>query len=716
MNIRTAQVKLVTCVILCLMSRLAHSEATTSAHSGYPLDLSLRELMNVQVVTSASGFEQKLSTAPASITIITAEQWQNKGATSLSQALQGLTSIQLNSVLTGNSFEKYSIRGLSGAFGQQVLLLVDGVPMNRPHHGGTPSFIEFPLHGFERIEIIRSPGSVVYGADAFAGIINLISYDTDDHVDELEISTGEFQQRNASLITSTDWNSLSLNMAINYQHFGDDPDRFVYGDLQTTFDGFFGTSASRAPGNIDNSRETFTFNTRLSWENLQVQYYYVDNTSGYGSGVAQALDPDSSGTFTQHVYASNYDLSEAVTGNLSLSAWYKKQVSISPFKIFPSGAVLPIGSSGNLDFATPTTFALFSEGYIGIPGNTTKQYHISLVHLINPTDNHKVRTEIGYQKQNYHAFEQKNFGPTVLDGTETLVDSTLTDVTGTIHNYMPDVSRKFHYISIQDEWHIKSNLLLNLGVRYDDYSDFGSTTNPRASISWAATNDLTLRAFLGTAFRAPSFIDLHAQNNPAAQGNVNVEPEKITTREVTINYQANDHLFASLTYFNYRAHKLIDHVTDPVSGLAYTQNVGELEASGVEMEVLWQPKDNLKISSNFSHISSENNSGEDTPNIATELANIAIDWRISTDLYLNISTSWILDRERPAPDLRDKLDNYNLTSAKISHKGLIDGLELSIVANNLLDDNDAIHPSNGSIADDFPLAGRQLLAQLTYQF
>lgn len=86
-------------------------------------DLSLKDLLDVRVVTAASGFEQNVKDAPASVTVIEATEWQARGAQNLTQALQGVTSLNLSFVQVGYARSKYDIRGLGGQSGQQLQIL-----------------------------------------------------------------------------------------------------------------------------------------------------------------------------------------------------------------------------------------------------------------------------------------------------------------------------------------------------------------------------------------------------------------------------------------------------------------------------------------------------------------------------------------------------------------------------------------------------------------
>ncbi len=98
--------------------------------------------------------------------------------------------------------------------------------------------------------------------------------------------------------------------------------------------------------------------------------------------------------------------------------------------------VLPIGKDGNLDFVSPTTFTLFSDGYIGTPSPEGSSITYRLSHLLELNDSHLIRWEAGYEKQKFKTFESKNFGPGILVGNELVVDDQLTNVTGTPYIYL----------------------------------------------------------------------------------------------------------------------------------------------------------------------------------------------------------------------------------------------------------------------------------------
>jgi len=700
--------------LACLL--FASSSVFANNASDNLFSMSLAELSQIQVVTAASGFQQKVDEAPASVLVINAEQWQAKGVNTLIEALRGAIGIEIDTVRVGISQNKITIRGLAGEFGQQVKVLVDGVPLNRLHSGSVTSNPELSLSGYKRIEIIRSPGSVVFGADAFAGVINLVSYDVGEQPKTITSSIGSFDNFNVSGSTHLITDEWSFQISGEYQHFSDDKNRVVQHDLQSTFDNIFGTNASIAPGRINNSFEQFTVNSKFNWQDLTISYFGIIGDFGFGGGVANSLDPTGQGEQDIHSVKFDYDLSKTVEGEMSLTTWYKYQYSIFPFTIFPEGAVLPLNNQGNLSFSDITTFATFTEGYLGHPGNRSEQLHVNLKHLYQMNKYHKIRWELGFELQSYKPFESKNFGPSILDGTETIVDGNLYKVTGTPYLYSNNSEREFAFFSLQDEWQMSNQIALNIGARFDQYSDFGRTVNPRATLDWQISEQVKFRLFAGNAFRAPSFIDLTARNNPAALGNANLEPEKITTYEASLFLQLNEKIHTDFTLFSYKAKNLIEFVPEPMSGNAIASNIGFIETNGLEWQLQWRPSAKLDITANYTLLDTKNDLGDTTPYIAKQLAAININWKIATDLQINLSNSWVMDRDRAVTDQRKKLKNYLLSDVRLNYSTPSGNIDLALIIKNMTDVKDAKQASSGTIPDDFPMAGRQIIAEVNYRF
>ena len=97
------------------------------------------------------------------------------------------------------------------------------------------------------------------------------------------------------------------------------------------------------------------------------------------------------------------------------------------------------------------------------------------------------------------------------------------------------------------------------------------------------------------------------------------------------------------------------------------------------------------------------------------MAFLGLNWQLSEQWSWNVNAKWISERARSVTDVRDELAGYTMVSTKVSRNEIIEGLNVSLIINNALD-KAAKEPSNGSVPEDYPLAGRQILLELDYQF
>ncbi len=156
--------------------------------------LSLEELLNLRVEV-ASKKKEYLTDAPSILSVVTAEEIKSYGAKNLLEVLGKVTSIQP----TGSNFFPNNVANVRSATlthsANHILILINGRPFRDSVTGGLnfSLYLSFPMLMVERLEIIRGPGSVLYGSNAFAGVINIVTK-TKETVEEtsVQVSTGSF--------------------------------------------------------------------------------------------------------------------------------------------------------------------------------------------------------------------------------------------------------------------------------------------------------------------------------------------------------------------------------------------------------------------------------------------------------------------------------------------------------------------------------------------
>ena len=155
------------------------SPAGTSAQAvsaSDPFSMDLESLLNIRV-TTASKFSEKLSDAAGVVSVVTQDELQRFGGTTLLEVLERVVGINVSSTFLGDS-SLIAVRGdQTRANAGHILILINGRPVREILEGGVSSDIleSFPIDILERIEVVKGPGSVLYGSDAFSGVINLIT-------------------------------------------------------------------------------------------------------------------------------------------------------------------------------------------------------------------------------------------------------------------------------------------------------------------------------------------------------------------------------------------------------------------------------------------------------------------------------------------------------------------------------------------------------------
>src|SRR6266487_1716817 len=257
-SLRTLMVKIrrlfqVAVMFLALAARAA--EITSDQKTSGLADLSLEALMEIEVpkVYGASKIEQKATEAPSSITVITSDEIKRYGHRTLADALQ---SVQGFHVSYDRNYAFLGARGVSlGDFNSRILLLVDGHRVNNNLSDGafidTAFILDVDL--IDRVEIIRGPGSVLYGNNAFFGVINVI--------------TREGKQLNG------------MEVSGEYASYDTYKGRATYGKLFT------------------NGVQLLLSGTYYDSAGPDKLFYKEFNTPAQNNGVAEGLDDDSFGSF-----------------------------------------------------------------------------------------------------------------------------------------------------------------------------------------------------------------------------------------------------------------------------------------------------------------------------------------------------------------------------------------------------------------------------------
>jgi len=664
------------------------------------------------MISVATGVRQSIAKAPAVATVITAKDIHAMGATDLDEVLETVPGLHVARHNFGYA-PIYTMRGISSNYSPQVLVLINGIPITNLYIGDRNLIWGgMPVKAISRIEVIRGPGSAVYGAEAFAGVISIITK-TPDEIEQTTagIRTGSFNTRDGWILASDSWGDTDLALMLEY-HKTDGQDENIDTDAQTGLDDAFGTNASLAPGSVNLSRENLDVRFDATYQDLRFRAGLQRRRDfGNGAGVAEALDP-------HNRYASdrrNFDLTyhNATSAQdwdftAQLSYLDTSQEVEADLIVFPSGAIVG---------------GVFPNGVIGNPEVYERHSRFNVSTFFTGFDRHQLRFGAGYYLgEIYKVKESKNFRVDQSTGLLIALGSELVDVSDSPAVFMDEGDRQNRYAFVQDQWGFIEDWELTWGLRYDYFSDFGDTFNPRAALVWSTRYDLTMKLLYGRAFRSPSHAELLIKNNPTIIGNPELNPEKIDSVELAFDYRPEETLRLGLNIFAYRWKDIIQYVPNTNAAGSTAQNSGKQYGKGFETELNWQVTGELDITGNFAYQDSEERSEDgnvksDAANAPQQQLYVAAKWRFVGMWSVQSQVNYVMDRARAEGDSRSTVDDYavmDLTLRRISNNGNW-GAAVSI--RNLFD-SDAREPSlsTGSIPDDLPLSGRSIYAELDVRF
>lgn len=656
-----------------------------------------------EFVHIATGNKQRLRDAPATATVVTAEEIAAIGATDLDEVMETIPGVHVNRSANGYP-PVYVFRGIASANNPEVLILVNGKPVTDMFVGNRGSaWGGLPLENVSRIEVIRGPGSALYGADAYAGTINIVTKTAE------EIGGTQFGVRAGSYDAWTSWvqhgGKLGPLEVAAYVQAGatNGQNQTIRQDYQSSvLDRAFGTDASFAPGPVNLGRESFDAGLDLGYDKWRLRLGVKDRLNmGTGAGVANALDPY--GNVASHRV--NADLSWqdpqfAKDWSLSFDARFLHLSEEFNLNLYPPAVRLPTG--------------LFPNGVIGNPSRWQRQYGLSTTAQYTGFADHRLRMGAGHDVLDlYKIRESRNF---TFVGLVPSPLPSVVDVSSTSPYVLP-YKRHVNYVYLQDEWSIARDWALTTGLRYDHYSDFGATTNPRVALVWNARHDLTAKLMYGTAFRAPSINEYASVNNPVAVGNPNLEAETIKTLEAGISWQARQNTQVNLSLFTHQMTDIIRLTPNPVAATGKTyQNTGEQTGNGGEIEIIWDATKSLRITGNYAYQKNiDKATRHDAGYAPHHLIYTRADWRFTQGWQLDGQVNHVADRNRAVGDNRQQIPDYTTVDLTLRTHLPKQGWDFAASVRNLFD-ADVREPSQAGsgITYDLPMPGRTFWLQARF--
>lgn len=564
------------------------------------ISMPLKDLLKIKVL-GVSKYEESQAEAPANVIIITKEQIKANSYQDLSDLLKNVPGIDLVDNARGYG-EFYILRGIQG--NDRFLILVDGEKIN-PVSGTFLSVgNSIALNFAERVEIIFGPASVMYGADAFSGVINIISKTPNEKF--LLSAKGDFGSLNtASGRISTQYKS-SKNLTVSFfaRYFQSDGPDFTQRDS-----GYMQILSYQPPlrNKFEQPIYDHTIFLKTSYKNITLSYFRQHFNEGNSLGMKQLS------------YIYNKEGKWAFNNNILQAAYNKilqKQSSIN----FSLAYINHVQDPNSL---------FYKMNLSVFPNQPFKQY-------LTGKDN-SVRSQIVYNKQLYEKFK-------IVTGLEFEYSKSIPpyandQVLGNSYKFEGENAKIIEQeLTIEEQklatfaqisYAIFSNLNFVIGGRYDYSKRYQSTLNPRISLVYNPFKNTSFKFIYGTAFQAPSLfyqyeqfgasttvmlsVDEIKKTNPSWE----LENQIVKTFELSGNQLINENFKINISGYHSVLENLIERVnfSDSVYNKYFStadttiysngfrnENIGKQIISGIDFRVEYSISKNFYTNLSYSFI------------------------------------------------------------------------------------------------------------------
>lgn len=507
--------------------------------------LSIEQLMELPVLTvvTAAKREQKTTEAPAQATVVSADDVRAYGYRTLADILRSVPGFY---VTNDRSYGYVGVRGFSrpGDFGGRVLLLLDGHRMNDSIYDTAAVLNDFivDVDLIERVEVIRGPGSALYGNNAFFAVVNVFTK-----------PAYRFQNGEVSAEAGT----------------------------HDTYKGRLTFAARSSTGT-----EAVVSASALRSDGLPSTYLPEHDTPEEGDGVVHGQDEEEAESFFASLRRGGLALQAAAVGrDKNNPTGTYDTVFGEHVHTFDGRSFLEGRYESRLRENLQVLARLYYDRYEYLGEYPYGADDGSQQIVINRDES--LSESVGGEAQFTWAMSPRQ---NLVFGAEYRFDNRqeLRNYDADPRTDYLDFAREIHSygLYLQDEYRPLQNLSVTAGVRYDHFDTFGGTLNPRLALVYSPVPPTVVKLLYGTAFRAPNGNELYYQDNGlSTKLSAGLEPEKISTYEIVWEQRLAPRWRGTVSGYWSSVSDLINLAEDPADGLLFYDNIDQVETRGLEVQI-----------------------------------------------------------------------------------------------------------------------------------
>jgi len=661
------------CILLAAMAACVRADDVAPPQGTQPglADLGLEELMNIEVV-SASKKLQKLSETPAAVFVITRDDIRRYGYRNLAEALQRVIGMYVGSDRT---YSYLGVRGFArpGDCNTRILLLLDGHRINNAMFDTAMlgEDLSLDIESIERIEVVKGPGSALWGTNALLAVINVITRKGSDSDTRRTIVEYGTHARRKALIEFGNVSDSGLEVCGSFSGLDSNGQGHIYfpefDNPATNYGVAEGMDDERATrGYVSASYKGLTF---LFNEGKQRK---VIPTAPYGA----VFNKDGTCTAEEREFAElsyERDVLRRHNGKL-LFRLYQDEHEYNGDFIFDIGA---------------PTLATF-KGY-----TLSKWWGGEARYSQDISPRLSVICGLEYQKS--------------------------TDMRALAYIDVPyyvlsqDLDSSFELSSyyLQADFGLSDSLRLVAGTRLDDCSTFGKAWSPRAALIYSPSSSTALKLLYGEAFRAPNEYERNYSSDFFRPGNTGLRPEEIATTEIIWEQRVGRGSRLVTSLFHYRLNDLITQVRTP-EGIVHFENVGAVTSDGMEIQIESRLANGLTSYFGLTGLHARDANGQPISNSPRFMAvgGVSIPLR-SNKVYLTPEVQYIGRRKTLSGG---DVHSWAVANLTIEARNISKDLDMAFSIYNLFDEEVFAPGGTEHVQDQLPQDRRTFRFQLTRRF
>jgi iron complex outermembrane receptor protein len=635
-------------------------------------DMSLQQLMDIKLdsVYGASKFDQKVTDAPASVSIVTANEIQKLGYRTLADVLRSVGGMYVS---YDRNYSNLGFRGFNrpGDYNTRVLLVVDGHRMNDNLYSsaaiGREGLLDVDL--IERVEVIRGSSSSIYGNSAFLGVINVVTRKPS------QINGGEA--------------AFAVGSFDSYEG------RFTYGkSFKSGFEFVLSGSSTASDGQ-------------------QRLYFKEFDTPATNGGVAEGIDAEYSRSLFGSLRYADFTLTagwserEKQVPTASYGTIFNDQREKTLDERFYANLKFEHSFANDLDFVGRVFY-----DYYGYSATYPASYGGPAILFQDDNYGEAVGADMQFTRM-FFGKHKVVFGGEYRQNLNLCQSSFTTNPT--VYSLQDNRQSSALGLYMQAELKLRENLLLNAGLRYDYFDNFGGTTNPRLGLIYKPWTKSTFKLLFGQAYRAPNAYEQYMEAPDYNKANVDLQPETIRSYELVYEQFLPHNLRLNVSGYFYDIDQLILQEIDPADGLLVFDNVSSVRSTGLEMELEGRYAHGMIARASYAlQRTIDEEDGEDITNSPRHLAKMSFIMPLYREaLYGSIELQYTGDVLTVAGS---RNSGYLIANATLFSQQLRKNLEVSATLYNVFDTKYAHPAAGGNIQNTIPQDGRSFRLKFTYKF